>query len=330
VNIDELSSLDDDAAWKLVFPAGVPYLATAAHSNWQPWTKPTNLPIDDFVEDLIRQNRNPRDIRTAAIKPKSELHSLGIICPYYHVRHATWLAISRGRMWLQAISFHAERLPVRVEKQAQATKLAQSIESFLGGGLDPHVTFPTPLYSDRADPIDAGRRGREYRELEDLLFKARSALEKHAEQIAQDCERISIHRNARQNSWKAAFAAALGYCWSNLTGKMPTLTSTKQGRDFPTFVSRAFQLIGGSPDEKWERAIRQMLHDRPPRPEWDDFDRYEKDRWPPGTRFITTEEIQARHQAAQLQEEEELREIAKHIRRKTPTKTADEPSSDSE
>jgi hypothetical protein len=60
--------------------------------------------------------------------------------------------------------------------------------------------------------------------------------------------------------------------------------------NFLSFVAAAFVSIGGDPKAKWERTIRQILHDRPKPAEWDSFDRYEHDRLPPGTRFVDARE----------------------------------------
>jgi hypothetical protein len=94
------------------------------------------------------------------------------------------------------------------------------------------------------------------------LDSARSALRSHAQQIERDLERGSVHGNIPHSAWKGTFAAELGYCWTDLTGERPTLSSAKDKRDFQTFVSKAFQSIGGNPKEKWARTIRSFLHGR--------------------------------------------------------------------
>jgi hypothetical protein len=151
-------------------------------------------------------------------------------------------------------------------------------------GLDPTVCYPIQLYLDRLNSQDCAERSKKFRRLEASLFEVCQLLEKHVQQIEADQARISVHKSYRPtNAWKEAFAASLGYCWTTLTGKRPSIKKTKYGRDFPTFVLHAFRSIGGDPAEKWESAMRRVILDRPPSAPGDGFDRYERDTWPLGT-----------------------------------------------
>jgi hypothetical protein len=261
VSFDEIASLDDKAAWRLTFPADIPYGARAGHRNWRPWTKPKeNLPIDDFIEGLI-PNGSKQYGRIAALKSQSELASspLPIVCPYYHVRHSIWTATRRGNMWVQLVDEHRKELALRKAKQKETSNLAKSIKSYLEEGIDPRVLNPIPLYTDRQNPDDARKRAKQFHQLQSALQSAYSGLQDHANQIEADCERIPVHGNIRHNAWKAAFASQLGYCWTSLTGKQPSLSSSKSSKDFRTFVAQAFQSIGGNPAENWDRALRHIL-----------------------------------------------------------------------
>ncbi len=163
-------------------------------------------------------------------------------------------------------------------------RVAKSQDFRVEDGLDPTVCYPVQLYLDRLNSQDCAGRSNEFRRLEASLFEVCQLLEKHVRQIEADQERVSVHKNyCPTNAWKEAFAASLGYCWSTLTGKRPSIKKAKYGRDFPTFVLRAFQSIGGDPAETWERAMRRVILDRLPPAPGDGFDRYEKDSWPPET-----------------------------------------------
>jgi hypothetical protein len=120
-----------------------------------------------------------------------------------------------------------------------------------------------------------------HRDLDAHLLAAQGAITQCAELITEIFEGNPLHGNSARNGWKAAFAAELGYCWRNLTGRDPTLSESKNGPSFIQFVDAAFRSLGGTTNEKWDRAIRQMLHDRAPRAEWDGFDRDEHRRLSP-------------------------------------------------
>jgi hypothetical protein len=288
VGVDELASMEDETAKELMF---APPLCRA---TWQRWTIPKPaLPIDEFIASLIRPDDNRRKSGTIAIKARSELESqpLPIVCPYYHARHAISLAIGRGRMWADLVKYHREELPERMARRQRALELAESLEALLSVGVE-RTLYPIPLYSDRVDPNDCTKRAEQSFELERALTNTLSLIRAHVNQIDADCERIPVHGNSLQNAWKAGFAAQLGYCWTNLTGRLPSLSSSKTNKDFRSFVAAAFTSIGGSATERWDRVLRQIIHDRPPAAEWDGYDRYEKDHLPPDTSFQTPERWQ--------------------------------------
>jgi hypothetical protein len=290
MDVDELASMDDEATRNLMFPPPL------SRPSWRPWKSPIpKLPIDDFIASLIRTDNNHRKSGTMAIKSRSELESqpLPIVCPYYHARHAVWLAIGRGRMWADLVRYHRDELPERMAQRQKALELAESMEAFLSEGIDKRTLHPMPLYSDRHDPNDCTKRANHCFELERTMANALSLIRQHANQIDADCERIPVHGNTLQNTWKAGFAAQLGYCWTNLTGRLPSLSSSKTNKDFRSFVAAAFTSIGGNATEKWDRVLRQIIHNRPPTAEWDGYDRYEKDHLPPGTAFQTLEQWRA-------------------------------------
>lgn len=304
MKIAKLTSLTDEAAERLLLPSGM---------AWQPWTIPEpKLPIDDFVCSLIRRDQTTKKSKAIGLKSKSELASapLPILCPYHYARHAILMAFGRARMWVNVVDLHRKEAPLKEKKQKKIVELAKLIDTYLLEGLDRTVVHPIPLYSDRINYDESTKRADKYRALEDALVTARTLLQQHAEQISADRGRIAIHGNASSNVWKAAFAAALGYSWTNLTGRPPSLHSSRGNKDFRSFVTSAFISIGGNRAEKWDRTLRQVIHDRAPPAEWDGFDRYEKDRLPPGSRFITTEEWEKTRQRLQEQAELDRREIA--------------------
>lgn len=259
------------------------------YSSWQVWREPENpLPIDKFITAFASAKPGRRD--SAKLRTREELAALRIQCLYYHVRHAISMAIRRGDLWVSFVQHHRAEKPERQSKQKGAAELANAINVFLKeGGIDWRVCHPTPLYSDRTDPEACSLRAASCRKLEQTLHAAYQLLQAHVNQISADCDRIAVHGNSAHNAWKAGFAADLGFCWRNITGKDPSLSTTSD-YNFLSFVAAAFVSIGGDPTAKWDRTIRQILHDRPKQADWDGFDRYEHDRFPPGTQFVDSRE----------------------------------------
>ncbi|MEE1612064.1 hypothetical protein [Microvirga sp. CF3016] len=95
--------------------------------------------------------------------------------------------------------------------------------------------------------------------------------------------------NRNGDVWGIAFATHLGYLWHLLTGKEPSSSSTI----FIRFVEQAFISLGGERDA-WESQIRTAIENVEARPEWDRFDRLEKAPDPPGTSYITLDDMKAR------------------------------------
>jgi hypothetical protein len=287
MKIEEVAGMSDAAAWKILFPPEMPYGACSAHKNWQQWREPrAPLAIDKFLTEFADSKPKRRD--AASLKSPQELAAppLRIQCPYFHCRHSIWLAIRRGAMWAQAVEFHRAEKVEKNAKRERAAELANAIKLYLAGdGIDWSISHPIPLYVDRGDPDYCASRAEDCRKLEQVLWTAQELLTSHAAQIKSDGDRISVHRNAARHSWKAGFVAALGFCWRNLTGKDPSL-STKSKFNFLSLIEAAYDSIGGDPKEKWDRTVRQILHKRPKPPEWDGFDRYERDRMAPGTKVL--------------------------------------------
>jgi hypothetical protein len=281
----EVDGIVADGARSYVFPA----VPRADYSNWQTWREPEKpLHIDKFITAFASVKPGRRN--SGKLRSPRELAALRIYCPYHYARHSISTAIHRGDLWVKFVRHHRAESPERRAKQKAAAELANAINAFLkGGGIDWKVCHPAPLYSDRTDPEACSLRARSCENLEQTLHAAYRVLEGHANQIGADCDRIAVHGNAVNNAWKAGFATELGFCWRNLTGKDPSL-STTSAYNFLSFVAAAFVSIGGDPKAKWERTIRQILHDRPKPAEWDSFDRYEHDRLPPGTRFVDARE----------------------------------------
>jgi hypothetical protein len=311
LKIKDLIQLNDDAAWRLVFPPQVACGASPQHSIWTPWAAPNQpfrLPIDDFISELRQPSKYGANLKTQS---EFETGPLQVHCPYFHARHAIYTGISRSRMWVEATNALRERVEVSERRKKRIAALVKEIGLVAGfdarnhfaslfrqleksqdfrveDGLDPTVCHPKPLYLDRLHSQNCAERSNEFRRLEAILFEACQLLEKHVRQIEADQERVPIHKNYRAaNAWKEAFAASLGYCWTTLTGKRPSIKKTKYGRDFATFVSSGFQSIGGDPAERWESAMRRVILDRPSAAPGDGFDRYEKDTWPTGTETKT-------------------------------------------
>jgi hypothetical protein len=307
LKIEELTGLSDDQAWRLVFPPDVPDGASPDHSAWKPWTppdEPYRLPIDDFISWLREPGKYGASLKTPS---EFEDRVLKVHCPYFHARHSIYMGVLRSQMWVGVTDALRNRVPASHRRKTRIAALVKEIGLITGfdgptyfgslfpraikshnfrveDGLDPTVCIPTPLYLDRLNPQECSERSDQFERLEADLFEVCKLLEKHVQQIEADRERVSVHKNYRPaNAWKEAFAATLGYCWTTLTGKRPSIKKTKYGRDFPTFVLHAFRSIGGDPAEKWESAMRRVILDRPPAPAGDGFDRYEKDTFPPST-----------------------------------------------
>jgi hypothetical protein len=311
LRIEDLIELSDGAAWRLVFPPDVPFGASPHHPTWVPWTSPNEpfrLPIDDFIGELGQPSKHGANLKTQS---EFEATALKVHCPYFHARHSIYMGISRSRMWVEVTNVLRGQVPLSERRKKRIAALVKEIGLIAGfdsqthfaslfsradksqdfrveDGLDPTVCYPVQLYLDRLNSQDCAERSKEFRRLESSLFEICQLLEKHVKQIEADQKRVSVHRNYRPtNAWKEAFAASLGYCWTTLTGKRPSIKKTKYDRDFPTFVLHAFRSIGGDPAEKWESAMRRVILDRPPPAPGDGFDRYEKDTWPPGTETKT-------------------------------------------
>ena len=284
MRIEDLIALSESDAWQLVFPPGVPLRASPHHPTWTPWTPPNEpfrLPIDNFVSELLESSKIRSDFEASALK---------VHCPYFHARHSIYIGISRSRMWVQVTNVLRDKAQVSERRKKRIAALVKEIGLVVGfdapthfatlfprapksqdfrveDGLDPTVCYPAQLYLDRLNAEDCAKRSNEFRLLEAILFEACQLLEKHVRQIEGDQNRVSVHKNYRPtNAWKEAFAASMGYCWSTLTGKRPSIKKTKHGRDFRTFVLRAFQSIGGNPAETWERAMRHVILTDPNRP----------------------------------------------------------------
>jgi hypothetical protein len=274
-------------------------------AGWQLWHEPENpLQIDKFISAFISAKPGRRN--SGRMRSRQELLAHRIHCPYRHVHHAISMAIGRGYSWVQFVHHHRSESPERRAKQKAAAELANRIKAFVkDGGIDWRLCNPTPLYSDRLDPEACALRARSRERLERALYDVSKLLEEHAEQIGADCDRIVVHGNAENNGWKAGFASALGYCWRNLTGTDPNLSKTNPF-NFLSFVTCAFISVGGDPKEKWERTVRQVLYDRPKAAEWDGFDRYENNRFPPGTQFLDAEEIRRRSDRAREQAQQDM------------------------
>jgi hypothetical protein len=273
VNIEELAVLDDKAIWRLIFPPAIPYKAKLEHQAWRPWVRPSDSTLDVFIADLVADDKTRRRARSVGLKTRSELASgpRRIVCPYYHARLSIFYAVRQARRWVEFVNTNHAYLPSRRAKLDRTIQLADAITLYLKNGIEPSTTRSFLDYAGRADPNDQRKRAQAHRQLLESLNGARSALGNHAQQIEQDLDRGSVHGNSRHSAWKGTFAAELCYCWTDLTGERPTLSLTKDNRDFQTFVGKAFQSIGGDPKEKWARTIRGVLHDQGPS---------HKKRWP--------------------------------------------------
>lgn len=265
MDVDEFVKLADKAAWKLIFPPEIPYKARMEHGTWRPWVRPSESALDSFITGLIADGDTRRRARGIRLKSRAELASQphSVICPYYHVRRSIFHALRQARMWVEFVNTHHAYTPFRMAKLNRTRDLANAIKSYLKDGIDTHTLHPFSDYSGQCDPDDQHKRAEAHRKIREILDNAHSELRNHAKQIQKDLERGSVHGNKRHGAWKGAFAAELGYCWTTLTGERPTLSSTKDNRDFPTFVAKAFESIGGDPREKWIRTIRDVLHGRP-------------------------------------------------------------------
>ena len=280
-----LDGMIGDQARRYGFPT-VPEIDPTSSQAWHEPEKP--LQIDKFITAFISIKPGRRN--SGRLRSPQELAALRIHCPYHYVRHSISMAIGRGDLWVKFVHHHRAENPERRAKQKAAAELAKAINAFVKeGGIDWGVCNPTSLYSDRIDPEACSLRARSCEKLEQTLHDACQLLEGHANQIGADCDRIAVHGNAANNAWKTGFAAELGFCWRTLTGTDPSLSKTSP-YNFLSFVASAFISIGGDPNAKWERTIRQILHDRSKPAEWDGFDRYECDRFPPGTQFLDVRE----------------------------------------
>lgn len=192
-------------------------------------------------------------------------------------------------------------------------QLRDAIKIFLEAySIDRTVCYPMPLYSDRIEPEMVSARAENCRALEQTLRSSLQLLQAHADHIRAGCDGITVHGNAA-NPWKAGFAAELGFSWRSLTGKDPSLSPGDY--NFLSFLVAAFVSIGGDPNEKWDRPVREILHRRTKPAEGDGFDRYEHDSFPPGTHFIDTQEWEERSSRRQQQALEEQQELVRWLER---------------
>jgi hypothetical protein len=302
--------LTQDEVWELFFPASACFFNPPA--GWKPWQQPGSpKPIDLFITRLRHAPSAQSNDRGPHLRQQEELDEIGIDCPYFNARFSIFLAVGRARLWSDFAEIQRAGADEAAAAALRTERLATEIGEFLAkGGIDLTVCMPFPLYSDRVDMEDQNRRSNDVLQLRRDLEKCAASLKGHVRQSRADRGRVSIHGNS-QNAWREGFAAELGYAWQNLTGKMPSLTRSKQKRDFLHFLADAFSSIGGA-DVSWDKAVRNML--KHVRPDWDGFDRYEKLSLPPGTEMITPEEAKARTTRWALAAERDNEESKRMIR----------------
>ncbi len=132
----------------------------------------------------------------------------------------------------------------------------------------------------------------------------------NAEALANN--RPKHQRRVRSDSdvWLMSFSASMCFSWSTNEKKRPSSTST----DLQTILADAHGVVARNHrDVDWERIIEIVLKEVKSRPEWDQFDRVEKDRWPPGTETVTIEELAAWDRMAPEVRQAKLREYVAMI-----------------
>jgi hypothetical protein len=276
--LHELMRLCSEDIWAKIFSPGIAICRNHDVKNWQAWSEPDNPLAVDLV---ISRLRTPASNWAANLRSATELHRLGIGCPYYAARHSAYLASVQGSHWVKRVFRYRKKKQAADERVGELRTLLEAIRPWVCNPRHWEFHPPPSLYSDRASPDVTSRSYKTHRDLDAQLLAAQGAIARCAELIAEVFEGIPLHGNSTVNTWKAAFAAELGYCWRDLTGRDPTVSQSKNGPSFTQFVDAAFRSLGGTSNEKWDRAIRQMLHDRAPRPEWDGFDRNEHRRLSP-------------------------------------------------
>jgi hypothetical protein len=272
MTINDVMRLGDKRIWAFLFPNDVPFDIRPTYSNWECWIEPNDpLPIDKLITAL----RSPASRWAPELRSQTELAALGMMCPYFKARHSIFKAACRAQSWVRIMDRLREKKRTAKQVQDSLLDLLVTMRGWVGSGQHWQFHPPVSVYSDRVDPEFWSQSFQAHRSVDGHLTAACGALNECVRVIRETFERVPLHGNSAVNGWKAAFAAELGYCWHELTTKDPSTSYSKNGSSFIDFVTAAYRSIDGNSQEKWGRAVRQMLYDIPL---LSGFDRFEPGR----------------------------------------------------
>lgn len=288
--------LDFEEAAALLLPmrGGV---GSPAIPPWKPWTRP---PERKAIDDEVARQIERRDQRARAphMRARAELDALRIRCPYAYARLAVARAAGDGthdRLTNEAAKpaplgtgWAAQLKDYAAEATDLANRLSALLESVPSSDL---ASSPHPAGARRSLDDDNAQRDQIYR-AHDRVDAARDALKVLAEAARAQGEQL-VPSHATGDLWRQAFVMRVGIAWRTLTGCDPSPSSDH----FARFVAAGFNSLGpGLPTDatEWRHPIGTACARMAKRPEWDRWDREERETLPPGTIVATLGEYQER------------------------------------
>lgn len=281
-------SLSFDEAAKLLLPKrygiGSPNIRP-----WEPWTRPLDpKSIDDEVAKQIE--RRDQCTKNPHMRTRAELDGIRISCPYAHARLAVALAAGDGTHDLEA-NQAAKPAPVgngASEQHADYARAADGLAKEIGAFLTRDLNWglgdsPRPA-SARRDHNEANERLRRVHAAQDQVAAAQEALKVLAAAARENKEQL-IPSHSTGDLWRQAFVMRMGIAWRSLTGCNPAPSSAH----FSRFVAAGYNSLGPgvmTDAYEWRNHIKTACERMAKRPEWDRWDREERDTLPPGTTVI--------------------------------------------
>jgi hypothetical protein len=208
-------------------------------TDWSCWDEPSPaLPIDWVLTRLRHSNRPPQ------LRPRDELDTRGLPCPYYAARFAIALAVDAATM---AAADDAAEMARRWRAHEHAASKARAGIKTIAESLT-RAASETPF--TRWPLVESPEVRAAYK----LIFALHQIggldrIEEHARRSRQ------VFQRDQGDVWRAVFAAELGFFWRVLTDSPPARTTP-----FIDFITAAYEsLMDDPPSVSWERPVRRAL-----------------------------------------------------------------------
>jgi hypothetical protein len=196
--------------------------------TWRCWEEPAPpLPIDLQISRLAERKRRPH------LERRARLERLGIRCPYWHAREATYMAA-------EAAMFAASQ-EHRIEPDGYSEPAQLALGTFKAQRA---VAELQVLWRHTELSVASGR-------IADLLSEIENELAGVKAYLAR---RYSMRETSVGEPWKGSFVRHLAVAWEDLTGAGP------RGREFLGFVAATWHSLSDDiPATSWDRAIYLVL-----------------------------------------------------------------------